>query len=248
MVPPPAVLSTMPEPPLAEELLAKDVISTMPTPTYVCDSTDRGYKPKPKKGKPIDRSPVLRQHLEASRDKIIVTGPDFIGVTTLLRNLEKKGYAVDVCTKPPPAERATFSMEFFEKLVNRWARLATLPGVLLVEESPWTYLAKHAIYLEAPTRAACNAALAPLVLPTLTISLHSSGRAVGRRHPIHHHEPDVFAQPALKQMVQLQLLPHACYHVDATVAPVPLSERVLSLLKSKVFKVLEANVDGLDHI
>ncbi len=55
----------------------------------MCATNDRGYKPRPKKGKPIDKAPVLRQHLEASSDKIVVTGPDYIGVTTLLRNLEK---------------------------------------------------------------------------------------------------------------------------------------------------------------
>ena len=119
---------------------------------------------------------------------------------------------------------------------------------MLVEESPWTYLTKHALQLDAQQRATCNAALAPLVLPTLTITLHSSGRAVGRRHPLHASEPDAFAPTALDQMVQLQLLPHACHHVDATVAPVALRDRVLSLLSSKVFKVLEANIDGMEHL
>ncbi len=49
-------------------------------------------------------------------------------------------------------------------------------------------------------------------------------------------------------MVQLRLLPHACYHIDATVAPQPLLARVTSLLSSKVFKVLETNVDGMEHL
>ncbi len=187
--------------------------------------------------------------MEQCADKIVVTGPDFIGVTTLLRNLEKKGYQVEVCDgKPDPPARDQFSPSHFEDLVARWARLSVKPGVLLVEESPWTYLAKHALHLDAPQRATCNAALAPLVLPTLTISLNSSGRAVGRRHPLHANNPDAFAQTAIDQMVQLKLLPHACYHVDATVAPVALRDRVASLLSSKVFKVLEANVEGMAHI
>ncbi len=105
---------------------------------------------------------------------------------------------MDVCTtKPPPAERATFSSAHFEALTDRWAKLAAQPGVLIVEESPWSYLAKHAIHLDAPTRATCNSALAPLVLPTLTISLHSSGRDVGRRHPTLHHDPDQHARTAI---------------------------------------------------
>ena len=93
------------------------------------------------------------------------------------------------------------------------------PGVMLIEESPWSYLAKHANHLEAETRAACNSALSPLVLPTLTIALHSSGCTIGSRHPIHHGDPDRHSPVALGQMVQLYTLPHACYYVDATAAP-----------------------------
>ncbi len=170
-------------------------------------------------------------------------------MTTLLRGLEKSGYIVDICKeKPPPEARVAFCIQHFDYLVTRWARLTSHPGVLLIEESPWSYLAKHAVNLDARTRVVCNAALAPLVLPTLTISLHSSGRAVGRRHPLYHQEPDKYAPVAMDQMVQLQLLPHACYHVDATVSPMELVGRVKSLLESKVFKVLSADVDGMEHL
>ncbi len=207
--------------PICEEaILAAEALEDLPAPIAACTAEERGYKPRPKKGRPIDKGPVLRQHLQECSDKIVVCGPDYIGVTTLLRGLEKLGYAVDVCRGKPPAEaREAFCNQHFNALVSRWARLTTHSGVLLIEESPWSYLAKHAHHLDAPTRAACNAALAPLVLPTLTVSLHSSGREVGRRHPLHHQEPDKHGQVAIEQMVQLQLLPHACYHVDASVMP-----------------------------
>lgn len=44
------------------------------------------------------------------------------------------------------------------------------------------------------------------------------------------------------------MLPHACYHVDATVTPPELVGRVKALLGSKVFRVLSADVDGMEHL
>jgi hypothetical protein len=44
----------------------------------------RGYKERKKKGKPIDKRPVQRHLIKNSDLKIAVTGPDFIGCTTLL--------------------------------------------------------------------------------------------------------------------------------------------------------------------
>jgi hypothetical protein len=58
-----------------------------------CEGTDaegrlaRGYNVPKKKGKPISKLPLRKQLLAESNTKIVVTGPDFAGSTTLLQQL-----------------------------------------------------------------------------------------------------------------------------------------------------------------
>jgi hypothetical protein len=47
----------------------------------------RGYGERKKKGKPIDKKPLQRQLLSDSNTKLVITGPDFVGCTTLLQQL-----------------------------------------------------------------------------------------------------------------------------------------------------------------
>ena len=55
----------------------------------------RGYGERRKKGKPLDKRPIRKQLMADSNTKIAVTGPDFIGCTTLLQQLHHAGYPVD---------------------------------------------------------------------------------------------------------------------------------------------------------
>ncbi len=43
-----------------EAVLAAEVLEDLPEAPAVCTAEERGYKPRPKKGKPIDKTPVLR--------------------------------------------------------------------------------------------------------------------------------------------------------------------------------------------
>ena len=92
------------------------------------------------------------------------------------------------------------------------------------------------------------ALLAPLVLPDLHLVLHTSGRTVGSRHPLHHSHPDTHSPHALAQSADLQLLAGTTLHVDATCSPPLLCAKVTRLLHSRVFKVLAAEFEGMEHL
>ena len=47
----------------------------------------RGYGKPRKRGKPLDKGPVQREVVANSHSKIVVTGPDHVGCTTLLQLL-----------------------------------------------------------------------------------------------------------------------------------------------------------------
>jgi stage III sporulation protein SpoIIIAA len=69
----------------------------------------RGNNERKKKGKALDKQPLRRQLLADSSTKIVVTGPDFVGTTTLLQELTRVGYKVDLLQdKPPPSQRQKF--------------------------------------------------------------------------------------------------------------------------------------------
>lgn len=97
------------------------------------------------------------------------------------------------------------------------------------------------------TRAECQAALAPLDLPHLHIVLHTSGVAVGRRHPHFRDDAESYSPVALRQMTHLNLLPRPCFYVDASVTPPLVAKRCLAVLDQKVFRVDSATLDGLEH-
>ena len=117
-----------------------------------------------------------------------------------------------------------------------------------MEESPWSYLAKHTSTTTPQTRGACHASLAPLTLPDLTICLHTSGVTIGRRHPQHRHNPEQYSPIALRQMAALQFLPQPCMFVDAGVPSAKVADRVASILKTRVFRVEGAELDGMQHL
>ena len=110
---------------------------------------------------------------------------------------------IERAARPPAASRVDFDQAFFEGLVTRWQHVCQQPEVILVEESPWSYLAKHTHTTTPQTRSACHASLAPLTLPDLTICLHTSCIAIGRRHPNHRHDPEQYSPTALMQMAAL---------------------------------------------
>ena len=75
----------------------------------------RGYGERKKKGKPIDKAPYRKQLLASSDTLIVLTGPDFVGCTTLLQELHRVGYPVaPMRERPLPEHRDTFSMEHFQ--------------------------------------------------------------------------------------------------------------------------------------
>ena len=171
---------------------------TMPPWVELGATEDRGYKPKPKKGKPLPKGPLKRQREATCGWKIVCTGPDFIGCTTLLRGLERLGHHIHVAAnKPTATSRHQWHQQYFDHLVEQWSTLHNSPHAMFVEDSPWAYLTKHGHQLHPSTREACHVALLPLKLPALTISLHSSGREVGRRHPLYRHSPETYSAVAL---------------------------------------------------
>ena len=133
-------------------------------------------------------------------------------------------------------------------MVTRWQHVCKQPEVIIVEESPWSYLAKHTHTTTPQTRSACHASLAPLTLPDLTICLHTSGVAIGRRHPQHRHDPEKYSPIALMQMAALQYLPQPCIFVDAGVPPIKVADRVSNILNTRVFRVESAELDGMQHL
>ena len=221
----------------------------------------RGYGAPRRKGKPLSKQLVRRELLATSNTKIALVGPDYVGCTTVLQLLGKQlQVATSSAPRPPPQERIEYHQEHFEELVARWQKLSQQDGPLLIEDSPWAYVAKHTGQITPQQRDACHAQLAQLVLPDLTLVLHTSGVAVGRRHPHHRDDPETYSQVALRQMAALQFLPQPCLYVDASVGPVQVAQRVTLILNTKVFKsetchatphceqANQAEVEGMQHL
>ena len=78
--------------------------------------------------------------------------------------------------------------------------MPTHEEALLIEDSPWAYLTKHATHLPSDHQASCRSTLASLHLPQLTIVLHTSGRAVVLRHPLFRGKPGAYSPVALAHM------------------------------------------------
>lgn len=87
---------------------------------------------------------------------IVITGPDFIGITTLLRQLEPLGYHVKTQERRPQAKKRTeFQFEYFLQLVELWKEATADTRALIIEDSPWAYLCRHAVHVAAEDRAKC---------------------------------------------------------------------------------------------
>lgn len=54
---------------------------------FLTGVNSRGYGQPRKKGKPLDKRPVQKELVANSHNKIVVTGPDHVGCTTLLKLL-----------------------------------------------------------------------------------------------------------------------------------------------------------------
>ena len=145
-------------------------------------------------------------------------------------------------------KRSEFQEEFFKALLERWLHLEVQPQALLIEDSPWAYLCRHAVHVPADVRQRCHLAMTHLRHPDFTIVLGSSGVEVGRRHPAHHLAPEAHSPAALRQMQQLQFHPSPAFHVDATPPPVALVKRVHALLSKRAFRVQAANFEGMSYL
>lgn len=71
---------------------------------------------------------------------------------------------------------------------------------MIIEDSPWAYLCRHAVHIAPDLRALCQTELAQLKLPEFTIILGTSGIEVGRRHPNFKNNPMEWSTRALRQM------------------------------------------------
>ena len=104
----------------------------------------RGYGAPRRKGKPLSKQLVRRELLATSNTKVAVVGPDHVGCTTLLQLLGRQlQIATSSAPRPPPQERLEYHPDHFEALVARWTQLSQQEGPLLIEDSPWAYVAKH---------------------------------------------------------------------------------------------------------
>ncbi len=132
--------------------------------------------------------------------------------------------------------------------MKQWTQLPRDGPALLVEDSPWAYLAKHSATLDPTTRHQHYHVLAPLTLPDLTLVFHASGRAIGLRHPHFHPHPEEWSPTACEQMRSLDFLPSPTRHFDATPSPSIVCARVRKVLDTRVFDVAQTAFDGLDHL
>jgi hypothetical protein len=55
---------------------------------HVLEANPRGYETRHKKGKPLPRGPLIKAMVAQSKHKIGLVGPDYVGITTVLRKLE----------------------------------------------------------------------------------------------------------------------------------------------------------------
>ena len=224
-------------------------------PIHVEEGTNpRGYATRHKKGKPLPKGKLIKDMVARCSHKIGVVGPDFVGITTLLQRLRAAGYATDTLgPKPPPDLRTTFQQAHFDTMVAAWQALPDSGPALLLEDTPWAYLARHSVHMDLSTRQAAHRMLAPLTMPAFHIVLHTTGVTVGRRHPTLHTTPEQYSPHALRQMGLLAHLPSPLFHVDATASPDTLCARVQNILARRVFRVQElqaekAEVQGMEHV
>lgn len=106
---------------LAQQVLHTTCHAVSSTQTTTTTPADRGYARRPKKGKPIPKGP-LRARIQGTCGVVVaIVGPDYVGITTLLRLLEKQGHAPTfLATKPAPHLRGTFQYQYLEALIAAW--------------------------------------------------------------------------------------------------------------------------------
>ena len=108
---------------------------------------------------------------------MVLTGPDFVGCTSVLQGLRCHHHRiVALAPKPAPAVRRSFSPSYFADLVTAWRAVLFWGPALLIKDSPWAYLTRMAGLIAPDERATLRGTLAALHLPTLTFVLHTSGR------------------------------------------------------------------------
>ena len=61
--------------------------------------------PRPKKGKPLPKGKLVQLLKDTKGWNIVLAGPDFVGISTLLRELEQLGYHVRVQHHKPNAHK-----------------------------------------------------------------------------------------------------------------------------------------------
>ena len=82
---------------------------------FLTGVNERGYGTPRKKGKPLSKKLVHRELLASSNIKIVVSGPDHIGCTTLLQLLGKQlGVATANAPRLTPSERVEFNQAYFD--------------------------------------------------------------------------------------------------------------------------------------
>jgi hypothetical protein len=57
---------------------------------------ENGHVRRPKKGKPLPKDKLVQLLKDTRGWTIVLAGPDFIGISTLLRELEQHGYHVQL--------------------------------------------------------------------------------------------------------------------------------------------------------
>ncbi len=104
----------------------------------------RGYGAPRRKGKPLSKQLARKELLANSSTKVAIVGPDHVGCTTLLQLLGRQlQVPTSSAPRPPPQDRKEYNHEHFEAMVVRWQQLCQQSGPLLIEDSPWAYVAKH---------------------------------------------------------------------------------------------------------
>lgn len=99
---------------LGEHAAAVQVLATTYHSTPPCLAQEGGYNPRPKKGKPISKAPLQRRIMATSGYHVVITGPDYVGCTTLLAGLRKVGYVTrQLAPKPAPEQRPHFQPDHF---------------------------------------------------------------------------------------------------------------------------------------
>lgn len=59
---------------------------------------------------------------------------------------------MQLAPKPAPDLRTSFQSEYFDNLVAGWKALPGVDNTIIIEDTPWAYLARHNVHVDAHTR------------------------------------------------------------------------------------------------